>query len=431
MYAEKAIHLALLGSLLKWIFYGGLTGILSGSSSALFLASLDWATVQRESHFWLLFLLPLSGACMSYLYLKYGKNAGKGNNLILERIQHGQETIPFRMAPLVLLGTVLTHLFGGSAGREGTAVQMGGSFSEWIGNVFKVDETDRKILLMCGISSGFGAVFGTPLAGTIFGIEVIAIGLVSYRAILPCFIASFVGNLVTTAWGIHHIHYQMGQIPDLSTMLLIKVVFASILFGLTSILFSELTHRLKKIYSAMFKNPILKSFVGGLVIIALVYIFGTRDYLGLGIPLLQESFEQPVAPLAFLWKILFTALTLGAGYQGGEVTPLFVIGGTLGNSLASMLHISAPFLAGLGLIAVFSGAANTPLACFIMGIELFGSEGAIYMFIACIISYLFSGHSGIYTSQQIGVSKSKLHFITENSTLASIKIKRKANNKEE
>ncbi|NQX71460.1 voltage-gated chloride channel family protein [Paenibacillus alba] len=424
-YAEKYLHVALFGALLKWLFYGSLVGILTGSASALFLASLDEATIQRESHPWLLFLLPLGGAFMSYLYVKYGKNSAKGNNLILEQIQHGQETIPFRMAPLVLLGTILTHLFGGSAGREGTAVQMGGSFSEFIGKVFKVDETDRKILLMCGISSGFGSIFGTPLAGTIFGMEVVALGLVRYQALIPCFIASFVGNLITMAWGIQHIHYHMGTIPPFTTMLLIKVVIASILFGLTSLLFSELTHWLRKIYTLLFKNPVIKTFMGGIVIIALVVIFGTRDYLGLGIPLLQDSFEQPVAPLAFLWKILFTTLTLGAGFQGGEVTPLFVIGGTLGNSLSSILHVSAPFLAGLGFIAVFSGATNTPLACFIMGIELFGSEGAVYLFMACIISYLFSGHSGIYTSQQIGVSKSKLYFLPANATLASIKNKPK------
>ncbi|QAY66363.1 voltage-gated chloride channel family protein [Paenibacillus protaetiae] len=420
-YAEKTLHVALVGSLFKWIFYGGIIGILSGSSSALFLASLDFATNKRMAYSWLLYLLPIGGAFMSYLYLKFGKNAGKGNNLILEQIQDGQESIPFRMAPLVLLGTFLTHLFGGSAGREGTAVQMGGSFSEWIGKVFKVDGIDRKILLMCGISSGFGSVFGTPLAGTIFGLEVIAIGLVSYQAIIPCFIASFVGNLVTTAWGIHHIHYHMGAVPVLSVSVVLKVIFASILFGLASILFSELTHWLKKMYTKLFKNPMIKGFVGGLVIIALVFIFGTRDYLGLGIPLLQQSFEEPVSRLAFLWKTLFTTLTLGAGFQGGEVTPLFVIGATLGNSLADLLHLSPPFLAGLGLIAVFSGATNTPIACFVMGIELFGSEGMIYMFMACIVSYLFSGHTGIYTSQQIGISKSKLYPIPDKSTLASIK----------
>nr|WP_082927170.1 voltage-gated chloride channel family protein [Paenibacillus oryzisoli] len=423
--AAASLHIALMGSFIKWIFYGSLVGIVTGSASALFLASLDLVTEKRLNHPWLLFLLPLGGALMAYLYLKIGRNSGRGNNLILEQLYEGKEAIPFRMAPLVLLGTLVTHLFGGSAGREGTAVQMGGSFAEWIGRILRVDEADRKILLMCGISSGFGSVFGTPLAGTIFGLEVAAIGMVGYQALIPCFIASVVANLVTTAWGIHHIHYAMGSVPDLSTGVILKVVLASILFGLASILFSELTHGMKKLYTRLFANPVLRAFVGGLVIIALVTVFRTRDYLGLGIPLLQQAFAEPVAHFAFLWKTVFTALTLGAGYLGGEVTPLFVIGATLGNSLSDLLGLSAPFLAALGLIAVFSGATNTPLACFIMGVELFGSEGILYMFMACIVSYLFSGHSGIYTSQRIGLSKSKRHSVAEGATLASIRVKKK------
>ncbi|RTE05537.1 voltage-gated chloride channel protein [Paenibacillus whitsoniae] len=418
------MHVALLGAMLKWLLYAGVVGILSGSASALFLASLDDVTESRMAHPWLLYLLPLGGALMAYLYVRIGRNAGKGNNLILEQIQGGQERVPLRMAPLVLLGTLLTHLFGGSAGREGTAVQMGGSLSEAVGRALKVDGIDRQILLMCGISSGFGSVFGTPLAGTIFALEVVAVGLVSYRAILPCFIASVVGNLVTIGWGIHHLHYEMGAAPDMSWAVVLKVAIASVLFGLAALLFSELTHGLKKLYAKLLTNPMLRSFVGGLVVIALVFVFQTRDYLGLGIPLIQSSFDGAVAPLAFLWKTLFTALTLGAGYQGGEVTPLFAIGAALGHSLAGLLHLSAPFLAGLGFIAVFSGATNTPLACFVMGIELFGSESMIYMFLACVVSYLFSGHTGIYSSQQIGVSKSKLHPLAAGATLGNVKLKK-------
>ncbi|UJF36517.1 voltage-gated chloride channel family protein [Paenibacillus hexagrammi] len=419
------MHAALAGFVLKWAVYAGLVGILSGSASALFLAGLDMATEQRMDHPWLLFLLPLGGAMMSFLYLKWGRNSGKGNNLILEQIQGGQETVPLRMAPLVLLGTIITHLFGGSAGREGTAVQMGGSFSEWLGRILKVDSFDRQILLMCGISSGFGSVFGTPLAGTIFGMEVVALGLIRYQALIPCFIASFVGNLVTTAWGIHHLHYHMGAVPELSLSVVLKVSFAAVLFGLASILFSELTHAFKKLYTKLLPNAVWKSLVGGIVIIGLTYAFGTRDYLGLGIPLLQHSFDGDVPSFAFLWKTLFTSLTLGAGYFGGEVTPLFAVGATLGHSLGEWLHLSAPFLAALGLISVFSGATNTPIACFVLGIEMFGSEGLVYLFLASIISFLFSGHTGIYTSQQIGVSKSRLHGAVENRTLASIKVKKR------
>ncbi|MEK5028535.1 voltage-gated chloride channel family protein [Paenibacillus sp. FSL M7-1046] len=427
---EKSSQLALWSTFLKWIVLGGVVGVLSGTASAFFLKSLDYVTEVRLNHGWLLFLLPAGGALVSFLYMRYGKNSAKGNNLILEQIREGNETIPLRMAPLVLFGTLITHLFGGSAGREGTAVQMGGSLAEGFGRLIKINALDRKILLMCGISGGFGSIFGTPLAGTIFGLEVIAIGLISHKALLPCFTASFVGDLVTTRlWKVHHTHYQVDVFPALDLVVLLKVIAAAIVFGLVSMLFSELTHFLKRTFTYIFKNPMLKSAVGGLIIIALVYAVGSRDYLGLGIPLISGSFETEMPPFAFLWKLIFTALTLGTGYQGGEVTPLFAIGATLGNSLAGVLHLYAPFLASLGFIAVFCGATNTPIACFIMGIELFGSTGAVYMFIACVVSFLFSGHTGIYTSQQIGVSKSSLISIPEGTTLASVKGLRKRKTK--
>lgn len=399
---------AMIVSFAKWILLGGIIGILTGSASAIFLKGLDRVTLTRLEQPWLLYLLPVGGALVSYIYMKYGANSSKGNNLILEQIRGGQETIPLRMAPLVLFGTLVTHLLGGSAGREGTAVQMGGSLAEGFGRLIRIDADDRRLLLMCGISGGFGSVFGTPLAGAIFGLEVIAIGMISHRALVPCFAASFVGNLTATyVWKVGHLHYEMGQVPALSGVVLLKVCFAAVLFGLTARLFSELCHFLKKWFTRLLPNPVIKTAVGGLAVIALVYVAGSRDYLGLGIPLIQDSFgDEGVSPFAFLWKLLFTSVTLGAGFQGGEVTPLFAIGAALGSSLADLLHLYGPFLAALGFIAVFCGAANTPLACFIMGIELFGSEGAVYLMIACIISYVFSGHTGIYSSQQIGISKS-------------------------
>ncbi|AWB44430.1 voltage-gated chloride channel protein [Paenibacillus sp. CAA11] len=417
--ASKNIQIALFIFILKWIVLGGIVGILAGSASALFLTGLEWATGSRQSHAWLLYLLPLGGALTSYIYTRYGKNSGKGNNLLLETIQGGQERIPLRMGPLVLGGTILTHWFGGSAGREGTAVQMGGSLAAGVGRLLKLDQVDTRIILMCGISSGFGSVFGTPLAGTVFALEVLVIGMLRYEALLPCFIASFVGDRVTAAWGVHHVHFEMGAVPELNVWILLKVAAASIAFGLAALLFSEGTRLAKKMYTSWFKYPATRSFAGGFIIILLVFLFQTRDYLGLGIPLIQEAFAGDAAPLDFLWKLLFTVLTLGAGFLGGEVTPLFVIGSTLGASLAGIMHEPAAFVAALGFVAVFAGAANTPLACFIMGLELFGFDGAVYLFIACIIGYLFSGHTGIYTSQRIGASKSKLWLLREGETLAA------------
>ncbi|MVX65453.1 chloride channel protein EriC [Clostridium chromiireducens] len=405
-------------SFFKWIIISTIVGSLVGSAAAFFLKSLDIATTLRNDNPWLLFLLPIGGALVSFLYSKYGKNSSKGNNLIIDKINTSKDHIPLRMAPLVFFGTFITHLFGGSAGREGTGVQIGSSIAESIGKLLNLDKTDTKIILMCGISSGFGSVFGTPLAGTIFGLEVAALGTMNYAGLIPCFISAFVGNIMTEVWGIHHTHYSVLQIPDITYSSVLKVVIAAILFGLISKLFSELTHKLKEVFTSGFENASIKSFIGGLIIIAFTYMIGTRDYLGLSIPLINDSFTGHVNPFAFLLKIIFTSFTLGTGFQGGEVTPLFVIGSTFGNTLSSILNISPSLLAALGLIGVFSGATNAPIASFVLGLEMFGSAGMEFMFMTCAISYLFSGHSGIYTSQKIGISKSRLIKVPQESTLA-------------
>lgn len=379
-----------------------IAGICTGTASALFLTSLEWATEASITHAWLLWLLPFGGALVSWMYMRYGKDAAKGNNLLLDRIYGSDAAVPLRMAPLVLFGTIITHLFSGSAGREGTAVQMGGSLAEHLSLRFKLSGAERKILLLCGISSGFGSVFGTPAAGAIFALEIAALGAVSLESILPVFLASYVGHYTTLAWGVHHLHYSMGSVPPPGGMLLLKIAGAALLFGLAALLFVTLTHRLKIWFTRLLPNPMVKSFVGGLIIIALVYIAGSRDYLGLGLPLLQHSFSEAVSPLAFLWKTIFTSFTLGTGFQGGEVTPLFVIGSTLGSALAQLLAVSVPLLAGIGLISIFSGATNTPVASFILGMELFGLHGYawLYMLIGCSIAYLCSGASGIYSAQR-------------------------------
>lgn len=418
---------AILGiSFLKWFLISAIVGSVTGSIMALFLKSLEFATDFRTDNPWILFLLPIGGALVSFLYSKYGKNSSKGNNLIIDKINTSKDNIPLRMAPLVFLGTFITHLFGGSAGREGTGVQIGSSIAESIGKLLKLDKMDTKIILMCGISSGFGSIFGTPLAGTIFGLEVAALGTMNYISLIPCFFSAFIGNLVTESFNVHHAHYSILQIPNITYIIVLKVIIASILFGLASKLFSELTHKLKEVFSSSFENAEIKSFIGGIIIIAFTYIAGTRDYLGLSLPLMSDSFTGHVNPFAFLLKIIFTSFTLGTGFQGGEVTPLFVIGSTFGNALASILNVSPSFLAALGLIGVFAGATNAPITSFVLGLEMFGSTGMEFMFMTCAISYLFSGHSGIYTSQKIGISKSRLIKVPKESTLASYRKKNNA-----
>ncbi len=380
---------------------------MSGSASAFFLIALDRVTAYREAHGGLLWLLPVAGLLVGLLYQKFGQKVEAGNDLLIERAHDPGDTIPVRMAPLVLIGTLATHLFGGSAGREGTAVQMGGALANLLHTPLRLSKSEQSLLLMSGISGGFGSVFGTPLAGTVFGLEVLSLGQIRYEALIPCFMASAVGDAVCRAWGVTHSTYAPVALPSASFRLWAGIMVAGILFGLASLLFSELTHAVSDFAKQRIYVPALRPFAGGIVIIALTFAVGTRDYLSLGLPLLARSFTPESVPVwAFLLKIVFTAVTVGSGLKGGEVTPLFCIGAALGGAFAHLTGQPTAFFAALGFVAVFAGASNTPLACTLVGIELFGSAIAAPLAAVCILSYIASGHRGIYLSQQIGASKS-------------------------
>lgn len=400
--------------LLKWIIISIFVGIFVGALSAVFLISLALVTKTQTSNKYLLFLLPFGGAFVSFLYKKFGKNAIRGNNLVIEQAGGEDEKISLRLIPLVLFGTLTTHLFGGSAGREGTAVQMGGAASEFVGKIFKLNKHDRKIIIICGISAGFSSVFGTPLAGTIFGLEVLSLGMIRHEALIPSFFSAFFANIVAISLGATHTHYNIGIIPELNTTLVFKLIAVGVACGLVGLLFSKALLLIKKYYAKLIPDPVIRSFIGGFVVIILVFLFGTRDYLGLSLPLLEQAFEGTSHAFAFLLKLIFTVFTLGAGYQGGEVTPLFEIGATLGSSLSMVLYLPVAFVAALGFIGVFTGATNTPIACFIMGIELFGSQAAVYLFLVCVVSYLCSGNSSIYSSQKIGIKKGSIAYEIDN-----------------
>ena len=399
---------------IKWTAIAGPAAAVIGSACALFLGSLDWATSTRVGHPWLLFLLPLAGLGIALLYGRLGKGVEGGNNLIVEQIHEPDGGVPARMAPLILVSTVATHLFGGSAGREGTAVQMGGSIASQVGRWLRLSPADIRILLMTGIAAGFGGVFGTPMAGAVFAMEVLVMGRMSYEAIIPCLIAALVGDWACSAWGIHHTHYSVAALPaGLDRLLMVKVAVAAIVFGLASTLFTGLTHGMLRLFQRAIPIACLRPVVGGLIVIGLVYALGTRDYLGLGVSspdagavTIVSAFSPGGAhALSWWWKILFTTITLGSGFKGGEVTPLFFVGATLGNVLATAMGAPTDLFAGLGFVAVFAGATNTPLACTLMGIELFGSGPMVYIGMACFLAYLFSGHTGIYLSQRIGTPK--------------------------
>lgn len=403
---RAASRIALLITLVNWIVLAGLVGVLAGAGSAIFLTGLYWATDTREANPWLLYLLPLGGMLIGLVYHRFGRDIEAGNNLLLERIQTTGGSVSILMAPLIVVSTIGTHLFGGSAGREGTAVQMGGSLADWLGRLLRLSPDNRRLLLISGISGGFGAVFGTPIAGMVFGMEVLAVGRIRYDALVPCLVASTVGDMVCRGLGVQHHIYVMDVDPNLTLGLIIWAGFAGVAFGAASYLFAELTHTIQQTMARRVRTTWLRPFYGGIAVIVLTGVVGSREYLGLSLPLIEASFTPgQVAFWAFALKIVFTAVTLGTGFKGGEVTPLFCIGATLGSSLAWLTGQPTPVFAALGFVAVFAGAANTPLACSLMGIELFGAELAIPITIACVVSYIVSGHSGIYLSQQIDTPK--------------------------
>lgn len=389
---------------------GSAVGLLAGTASALFMWLLERAIRLRAEHLWLVALLPVFGILSAWLYHRWGQGAEGGGALILDEVLEFQGRVPTRMAPLVLMGTLLTHLGGGSAGREGTAVQMGASLARTLGKLpwpwLHLTRSRQRLLLMAGVSAGFGSLFGTPVAGALFGLEVIAIGKIHYEGLLICTMASFVGDGVARWLGAPHVHFHPAALA-MSPSLGVKLVLFAIPVALVAGSFSEFTHRLAAWTRRVLGNPYLRAGLGGCVVVLLALLFRTTDYLNLGTVWLPRVFEggAGVPGWAFAVKFLFTVVTLGFGFKGGEVTPLFVIGALLGTALAPVFGLPVPFIAAVGFIALFAAASNTPIASTLMGIELFGGGFAGPLVITCFMAYILVGHRGIYGGHRVHTHK--------------------------
>jgi H+/Cl- antiporter ClcA len=384
--------------LLVWLALGGVVGVACGGASAGFLWLLERATALRTAHRELVLSLPIAGLLIGWAYERYGRAIQGGSNLVIDTIHDDGPEIPVRMAPMVLLGTVLTHLFGGSAGREGTAVQVGASLTDFLAHRARLSLPLRRQLLAAGVAGGFGSVFGTPLAGAMFGLEMVVLGRIEYGALLPALVASLVGDAVTRALGISHTVYpRVAEVP-LDPLLVLKWLVFAAAIALVTVVFIELVHALKR-HSQRLRLP-LRMAAGGLILLVLWNAVGSDDYLGLGVSGISRAFSDAELPrAAFALKLLFTAVTLGAGFLGGEVTPLFFIGAALGNVLGRALGIPLELAAGVGMASAFAAAANTPLALSLMAVELLGVGVLPHVLIVSALAYWLTGQRSIYGAQ--------------------------------
>lgn len=389
-------------ALAQWIALGSLVGLACGAASALFLWLLEVATELRGRREAIVYALPVAGLGLGWLYERWGQPIKAGNNLVIDTLHDGGPEIPLRMAPMVLAGTVLTHVFGGSAGREGTAVQMGASLSDFVSHRLGVGKAVRRQLLSAGVAGGFGSVFGTPIAGAVFGLELVVLGRIELGALVPALVASLVGDLTTRALGVGHTHYPVVPALELSPTVLAKWLVFAAAIALVATAFIELTHAIKKHGERLVPRLPVRMMLGGLAVLALWKLSGTSDYLGLGVPTIVRSFHDASLPAdAFAWKLVLTAITIGAGFLGGEVTPLFFVGAALGNVLARGLDLPLPLGAGVGLAAMFAAASNTPLALSIMAVELLGAAVLPHVVLVSVLAYLLSGHRSIYPAQRL------------------------------
>lgn len=418
-------------SFARWLVFAGVIGAVAGGVSAGFYHALSFVTALRQAHPWLLALLPLAGAAIVLLYRVCGMEQDRGANFVLVAVRDNA-ALPLRTAPLVFISTALTHLTGGSSGREGAILQIGGSISSKIGRWMRLDDKDSRVITMCGMAAGFSALFGTPLTAALFAMEVVSVGIMYYAAIVPCVIASILGLKLALRLGVQATAFTLYGIPNLTLSILLRVIGMGVLFALLAMLFCKVTQTVPKLYSRFLPRPVLRAAVGGLLVLGLTFLVwlwapGTFDYNGAGSAVIAAAVGGEARPEAFLLKILFTAVTLGAGFKGGEIVPVFFTGATFGCVAAPLLGLHPSFGAGLGMVCVFCGVTNCPLTSLLLSLELFAGHSygmftgqSLCLFAVCIaVSYTLSGYSGLYSEQKIVYSKYRAAFID-----------RKANEKE-
>ena len=397
---KRSSILQLPAALVGQVLLGLAVGAACGVGGAAFLWLLGSATAVRVVHVELVWLLPLAGLAMGVALQRYGEPVRSGTNLVIWRARDGGERLPRRMAPIIVLGTVWTHLFGGSAGREGTAVQMGAGLAEWLHQGLGLNEKLRPLALQAGVAGGFGAVFGTPVAAAVFAMEWLVRGQLAWRTALPGVIAAFSGNAVAHALGAHHMVVAAPEVTPLTGPLIGMWVVLAGLIVATTRLFIILTRWMRDRWVAAVASPPWRLFWGGVAVVALWQLAGTDDYLGLGVPFIVRAFEDPDLPAqAFAWKMVFTAVTLSAGYLGGEVTPLFFMGAALGSVFATVAGIPVALGAGVGMAAMFATAAHTPLALSLMAAEVVGMSVMPHVIIVCLLCRVLAGSDGIYSAQ--------------------------------
>lgn len=397
-------------NLCKWLLLAVIVGCVVGGVSSLFANCLGAVTGFREGHTWTIFLLPFLGVVIVFLYQTFGQE-DRGTHQVLSTIR-SEDEVPLRSAPLIFISTMLTHLGGGSAGREGAAIQLGGSIGNQVGRWIHLDESDRHVIVMCGMSAAFAAVFGTPMAAAVFAMEVVSVGIMYYAALFPSVIAGLIASHLAAGFEVHAEAFEVLHIPELTIMNGVKMGLTAAGCAVVSILFCMVLRGMGGFYKRFLPNPYIRVLAAGTAVALISLLLGTSDYMGAGNGLIMKAVEQEQArPSDFIWKIILTAITMKAGYRGGEIVPSFCIGATFGCVAGNILGISPSLCAAAGMAAVFCGVTNCPITSVLIAFELFGFEGVPYYLIAVSVSYAFSGYYSLYKTQTIVYSKYKAKYI--------------------